>query len=132
MAGEQPQPQQPKIEVPPVPPIQVDGYGPGGGYKFDADQIDGVIKQWEDMLTDLQDDLGRAITIRDVKPPGDEIASHSFVKNGAYPSGASLVAQHKAMVDYTTNFITALRAAKNKITVAEQEAADSAKKSGDV
>ncbi|MBB4688624.1 hypothetical protein [Amycolatopsis jiangsuensis] len=134
MAGDRPQPEQPKIEVPPVPPIQVDGYGPGGGYKFDADQIDGVIKQWEDMLADVQEDLQHAVAIRDVKPPADEVASHTFVSNGAFPSGETLVAQHQAMVDYTKNFVTALRAAKNKITVEEQNAADAAnlKKSGDL
>ncbi|MBB4685620.1 hypothetical protein [Amycolatopsis jiangsuensis] len=127
--GEQ-QPEQPKIELPPVPPIQVDGYGPGGGYKFDADQIDGVIKQWEDMLVDLQNDRDHAHNIAYVKAPGDEVASHTFINNGAGPSGQSLLAQHQAMVDYTVNFIRALRAAKNKITVEEQKAADDANAAG--
>lgn len=112
----------------------VGSYGKGGGYEFSEDEVDGVIKQWEDLRADLQDDLQHAIAVRDVKPPADEVASHTFVSNGAYPSGVSLVAQHQAIVDYATNFITALRAAKNKITVEEQNAADAAKlkKSGDL
>ena len=115
-----------------LPPIQVGGYGPSGGYKFSADEVDAVIKQWEDLLTNVQDDLQHARTIADVKAPADEYASNDFISKGADPSGQSLLEQHQRMVDYTKNFITALKAAKNKITVAEQEAADAAKKSGDV
>lgn len=122
MAGEQPQ-----VPLPPVPPIQVDGYGKGGGYVFNTDEVDGVIKQWEDLLVGLQDDRDHAHTIAYVQPPGDEVASHTFVNNGSGPSGQSLLAQHQAMVDYTVNFITALRAAKNKITIEEQKAAEAAK-----
>ncbi|WP_233574050.1 hypothetical protein [Amycolatopsis panacis] len=52
-----------------MPPIQVGSYGQGGGHEFSEDEIDGVIKQWKDLLADLQDDLGHAIAVRDVKPP---------------------------------------------------------------
>jgi hypothetical protein len=117
-------------EVPSVPPIQVGGYGPAGGYKFSADEVDGVIKQWEDLLTDVRADLAQARIIANVKAPGDEPASNAFIENGANPSGQSLLDEHQQMVDYTSNFLTALRAAKNKISVAEQEAADAAKKTG--
>ncbi|SEP54146.1 hypothetical protein [Amycolatopsis saalfeldensis] len=117
-------------DIPPVPPIQVGSYGQGGGYKFSEGEVDGVIKQWEDMLHDCQDDLTKARLIANVTPPGDEPASHNFVETGANPSGQSLLDQNQAMVDYVNNFLTALRAAKNKITVAEQEAADAAGKSG--
>ncbi|RJQ78390.1 hypothetical protein D5S19_27720 [Amycolatopsis panacis] len=112
--------------------MQVDGYGPGGGYVFNAEEAGGVIKQWEDLLVGLREDLENARAVAYVTAPADEVASHVFIDNGARPSGQSLLAEHQAMVDYTTNFITALKAAKNKITVAEQEAADSVKKSGDV
>lgn len=130
MAGEQPKPEQSKIPLPPMPPIQVDGYGPGGGYVFNADEVDGVIKQWEDLLVDLQNDRDIAHKIAYVKAPGDEVASHTFINNGAGPSGQSLLAEHQAMVDYSVNFIRALRAAKNKISVEEQKAADDAKAAG--
>ncbi|MFF0145456.1 hypothetical protein ATK36_1636 [Amycolatopsis sulphurea] len=131
MTGEQPQPEQPKAALPPVPPIQVDGYGPGGGYVFNAEEAGGVIKQWEDLLVGLRDDLGQARAVANVTAPADEVASHVFINNGAEPSGQSLLAEHQAMVDYSMKFITALKAAKNKITVAEQEAADSVKEKGE-
>jgi hypothetical protein len=118
-------------EVPPVPPVQVGGYGPAGGYKFSADEVDAVIKQWEGVLADARTDLAQARIIANVKAPADEFASNDYINKGANPSGQSLLEQHQRMVDYTTNFITALKAAKNKITVAEQEAADAAKKTGD-
>lgn len=132
MAGEQPaQSEPPKIPLPPVPPIQVDGYGPGGGYVFNAEEAGGVIKQWEDLLVGLREDLEDAKAVAYVTAPADEPASRLFIDNGATPSGQSLLAQHHAMVEYSMKFITALKAAKNKITVAEQEAADSVKKKGE-
>jgi hypothetical protein len=117
-------------EVPPVPPIQVGGYGQAGGYKFSDGEVDAVIKQWEDLLANTRTDLAQARIIANVKAPADEYASNDFVDKGSNPSGQTLLDQHQRMVDYTNNFITALRAAKNKITVAEQEAADAAKKTG--
>ncbi|MDT8915490.1 hypothetical protein [Amycolatopsis sp. PS_44_ISF1] len=53
-----------------------------------------------------------------------------FIDQGANPPGQTLLDQHQRMVDYIGNFITALNAAKNKITVAEQEARDTAAESG--
>ena len=117
-------------EVPAPAPIQVDGYGPAGGYKFSADEVDSVITKWEDLLTNLKDDLLNARTIAGVKRPADEPASNDFIDKGANPSGQTLLEQHQRMSDYVANYITALKAAKNKITVAEQEARDSAGKSG--
>ena len=117
-------------EVPPVPPVQVGGYGPAGGYKFSDEGVDAVIKQWEELLNNVQKDLAHARIIANVKPPAQEFASNDFIDKGANPSGQTLLDQHQRMVDYISNFITALQAAKNKITVAEQEARDAAAKSG--
>lgn len=111
-------------DVPPPPPIMVGGYGTAGGYKFSEDEIDSVIKQWEDLHAHLNDDLTDAHKIKEVKPPADEFASHDFVDQGANPSGATLLEQHQRMYDYVGNFITALRAAKNKINIAEQKHRD--------
>ncbi|MDT8910491.1 hypothetical protein [Amycolatopsis sp. PS_44_ISF1] len=117
-------------EVPPPAPIQVGGYGPAGGYKFEANEVDSVIKQWQDLLDDLNTDLKQARTIAEVRRPADEPASNDFIDKGANPSGTTLLEQHQRMVQYVNNFITALKAAKNKITVAEQEARDSASQAG--
>ncbi|WP_326567320.1 hypothetical protein VSH64_36610 [Amycolatopsis rhabdoformis] len=114
-------------DVPPTPPIKVGSYGTGGGYQFNDDEVDGVINQWQALADNLKTDLGRATTIAQVKAPADEFASGDFVKGGANPSGQTLLDQHQRMVDYVNNFITALKAAKNKITVAEQHARDNIK-----
>ncbi|WP_233573738.1 hypothetical protein [Amycolatopsis panacis] len=107
--------------VPDIPPIMVGGYGKAGGYEFSAEEVDGVIKQWQDLLADLAADRQHAEAVANVQAPADEVASHTFINNGANPSGQSLLDEHNKMVKYTRNFITALTAAKNKITVAEQE-----------
>ncbi|GAA3534390.1 hypothetical protein GCM10022222_17410 [Amycolatopsis ultiminotia] len=108
-------------DIPPVAPIMVGGYGKAGGYQFSEDEVDGVIKQWEDLRDELIKDKADADIIAGVLPPADEVASHTFVEQGANPSGKSLQDEHQNMVDYATNYITALRAAKNKISVNEQE-----------
>jgi hypothetical protein len=117
-------------EVPPPAPIQVGGYGPAGGYKFNADEVDSVITKWQALSDDLSKDLAHARTIAGVKRPADEPASNDFIDKGANPSGQTLLDQHQRMSEYVNNFITALKAAKNKITVAEQDARDSASKTG--
>ena len=117
-------------EVPPPAPIQVGGYGPAGGYKFSSDEVDSVITKWQDLLDNLNTDLKHARTIAGVRRPADEPASNDFIDKGANPSGTTLLDQHDRMVQYVNNFITALKAAKNKITVAEQEARDSVPKAG--
>ncbi len=117
-------------DIPPVAPIMVDGYGKAGGYKFDADQVDSVIKQWEDLVTDLLADKQMAEQVANVRPPSDEVASNRFVHDGAGPSGRSLLEENKKMVDYATNYLTALRAAKNKISVEEQKHQQTLKQTG--
>ncbi|MEV6895762.1 hypothetical protein [Amycolatopsis sp. NPDC051372] len=117
-------------EIPPTPPIKVGSYGTAGGYQFEDDEIDSVIKQWQDLHDHLGDDLVEAQKIAYVKPPADEFASHDFVDKGANPSGYTLLDQHQRMVDYVAAFITALTAAKNKITVHEQQQRDNLNKTG--
>ncbi|WP_432849000.1 hypothetical protein ACQPXB_49390 [Amycolatopsis sp. CA-161197] len=117
-------------DVPPPAPIKVGNYGAAGGYQFDEDEVDSVIKQWNDLLTNVDEDLRHAQAIADVTRPADEFASNDFVDKGANPSGQTLVTQHQRMHDYVVNFITALNAAKNKITFHEQQQRDALKKTG--
>jgi hypothetical protein len=37
-------------------PATGSGKTSGGGFEFDPDKIDGVIKQWRDLYTDLRND----------------------------------------------------------------------------
>ncbi|MET7990448.1 hypothetical protein ABZU76_06015 [Amycolatopsis sp. NPDC005232] len=117
-------------DVPPPAPIKVGSYGTAGGYQFSEEEVDSVITQWEDLLAHLSDDLGKAQAISDVKAPADEFASHDFINKGSNPSGQTLLLQHQRMHDYVSNFITALKAAKNKITYHEQEQRDALNKTG--
>jgi hypothetical protein len=90
----------------------------GGGFTFDADKIDGVIKKWQDLQTDLQNDAADANLMADVKAPGKEFASSDWEKL-ANPSGKAFLEQNKKMQDYVKNYIQALLDAKKKITAAD-------------
>ncbi|MEU5258510.1 hypothetical protein [Amycolatopsis sp. NPDC021455] len=90
----------------------------GGGFTFDADKIDGVIKKWQDLQTDLQNDAADANLMADVKAPGKEFASGDWEKL-ANPSGKAFLEQNKKMQDYVKNYIQALLDAKKKITAAD-------------
>ncbi|PKV93042.1 hypothetical protein ATK30_3879 [Amycolatopsis echigonensis] len=120
----------PGVQVPPVPPIMVGSYGKAGGYKFTEDEVDSVIGQWKDLLTDLMKDERLAHSVATVQPPADEVASHTFVNQGANPSGQSLMDEHAKMVQYTKNFIDALTAAKQKISVDELHRTQELQKQG--
>lgn len=111
-------------EVPPAAPIQVGSGGSPGGYKFEPDQVDAVLKQWQDLQRDLLDDIKNAGKIAHVRAPGQEFASSDFVEIGAKRSGYSLLDQHQMMSDYVQNYIDALMNASGKIKQGEQQATD--------
>lgn len=84
----------------------------GGGFEFSPEELEGVIKEWEDLLEELQDDsqeLGR-IKIA-ATPPAEDVASVGFVNavvdglNEAHESNQSMVA-------YVEDYIAKLKAAK--------------------
>ena len=101
----------------------------GGGFTFDADKIDGVIKKWQDLQTDLQNDAADANLMADVKAPGKEFASSDWEKL-ANPSGKAFLEQNQKMQDYVKNYIEALTAAKQKITTKESDALTDISKTG--
>ena len=109
-------------EVPPAAPIQVGSSGTAGGYKFNHDEVKGVISQWKQLKVDLATDLRNAQQIANVQPPGKEFASGDFVSQGADPSGQTLLEQHQRMSDYVDNYIAALEKASGNITNAEDDA----------
>lgn len=105
--------------IPDVAPIQVGSKGSSGGYKFSADQVQGVINQWKDLLADLNTDLNNARLVAGVQPPGQEFASGRFIDDGAGsgagPSGQTLLDQHQRMIQHVENYIDALNKASGKI-----------------
>ncbi|MDT7804261.1 MAG: hypothetical protein QOI78_7694 [Actinomycetota bacterium] len=101
----------------------------GGGFTFDADKIDGIIKQWQDLQADLKRDYDDANLMANVKAPGKEFASSDWEKL-ANPSGKAFLEQNKKMQEYVKNYIEALTAAKQKITTNESETQAGLSKTG--
>ena len=101
----------------------------GGGFTFDADKIDGVIKKWQDLQTDLQNDAADANLMADVKAPGKEFASGDWEKL-ANPSGKAFLEQNQKMQEYVKNYIQALLDAKKKITAADADHSGGITKAG--
>ncbi|MBN6035657.1 hypothetical protein [Amycolatopsis sp. 195334CR] len=104
--------------------------GNGGGFTFQGDQIDAVIKKWKDLLDDLDNDYTDAELMAAVKAPGKEFASGDFAKL-AGPSVKAFMDQNQKMRDYVTNYIDALEAAKNSMTNKEADTEAALKKTGE-
>jgi hypothetical protein len=115
--------------VPPPPPIHVGSNGQGGGYKFSAEEVGGVITQWEDLLHELTGDLSLARRVAGVAAPGAEFASGKFI-SAAGPSGQTLLTQHLRMVTYVQNYIDALKKASGQTQEAEHDAQQAIAKQG--
>lgn len=130
----QPQPGNTPVDtltsVPPPAPIQVGNNGTPGGYKFDPDQVQDVINQWQKLLDGLEDDLNNARQIAEVQPPGKEFASSDFIQKGAGPSGDTLLQQHQRMKTYVQNYIDALQKASGKIAQSDDDARKAAAQQG--
>lgn len=94
--------------------------GDGGGFTFDADKIDGIIKKWTDLQIELKRDYNDANLMANVKAPGREFASGDWEKL-ANPSGKAFLEQNQKMQDYVKNYIDQLTAAKQKIATNEAE-----------
>ncbi|MGW5715792.1 hypothetical protein ACWEVP_06475 [Amycolatopsis sp. NPDC003865] len=101
----------------------------GGGFTFDADKIDGVIKKWQDLQADLKRDYDDANLMANVKAPGKEFASGDWEKL-ANPSGKAFLEQNSKMQEYVKNYIEALTAAKKKITTKESDTQADLSKTG--
>jgi hypothetical protein len=94
--------------------------GDGGGFTFDKDKIDAVIKKWTDLQVELKRDYNDANLMANVKAPGKEFASGDWEKL-ANPSGKAFLEQNQKMQDYVKNYIDQLTAAKQQIATNEAE-----------
>jgi hypothetical protein len=100
-----------------------------GGFEFDPDKIDDVIRQWQDLQTELQQDENDARAMASVKAPGKEFASADFEKS-ANPSGKAFLEQNGRMQDYVKKYLDALMAAKRKITTNDADVSADITKTG--
>ncbi len=100
-----------------------------GGYKFSREEIDDVIRQWEDLHTKLMDDYREAESMANVRPPGAEPASEDFTSS-ANPSGKAFAKATLKMADYVQKYIEALRNARDGITTRETESQEDISKVG--
>ncbi|MEY7972422.1 hypothetical protein AB8O38_10525 [Saccharomonospora xinjiangensis] len=91
-----------------------------GGYKFSREEIDDVIRQWEDLHGKLLEDRRTANYMIGVRPPGAEPASEDFTAS-ANPSGTAFAQALEKMIDYVQRYIQALRNARDGITTREDE-----------
>lgn len=101
-------------------PATASGGAAGGGFEFDPEKIDDVIRQWQDLQADLKHDENDATAMASVKAPGKEFASGDFEKS-ANPSGKAFLEQNARMQDYVKKYIDALQDAKKKITTKEAD-----------
>lgn len=92
----------------------------GSGFVFEADQLDDVIRRWQDLLDDLRSDQGDAERMAHVRPPGREFASGDFA-DAANPSGLAFLESNQRMQSYIEDYIRALERARQSITTREAE-----------
>lgn len=113
----------PRVAGAPAPPA-------GGGFKFKAQELDHVIKQWEDLRDALKDDEYDAEHLTSVDAPGREFASGDFTKQ-AGSSGKSFYEANQLMQKYVDAYVDALKAAKQKISTQEEQAQDDVARAGE-
>lgn len=103
--------------------------GGSGGYIFNPDEIDAVIKDWKDLYQGLEADEDEALNIANVEAPGLEFASGDF-KGAAGPSGDALLKQVREMRDYVQEYIAALTRARDGTIAQDEQNAEEANKAG--
>lgn len=93
----------------------------GGGFLFKVEELDQVIKDWEDLHLALTDDEIDARAMAQVQPPGNEFASADFAGR-ANPSGKAFLEANERMRDYVMQYIEALKKARKKISTQDEQA----------
>lgn len=102
------------------------GGGGGAGYTFSPEQLDDVIRDWEDLREDLLKDRREADKLANVRGPGSEFASGDF-EQAARPSGQKQLEQTERMIAYAEKYIEALKKAKGATVNQNEQAREDAK-----
>ncbi|MEC3980653.1 PE domain-containing protein [Amycolatopsis sp. H20-H5] len=101
-----------------------------GGWKFDPEAMDSVIKDLEDSI---KHDFSRATNevshLTGIDAMGDEVASHVYV-DAANRSGAQYQAFLTSAVDYTRAYVKTLRDIKTAYEQQDQAAIDALRDTG--
>lgn len=124
--------------IPPIPHLSVrNDISPGGGgadgsggYVFSPEEVDEVIKQWQELLDGLEVDRKEARVVASVRGPGAEFASSDF-EQAARPSGRMLYEQTQRMCEYVAKYIQALKDARDATVTRDQEAREHVGDTGD-
>jgi hypothetical protein len=103
--------------------------GASGGYTFSPEEIDGIIRKWEDLLEELRADEWNAQVLEQVQPPGEEFASGDFHRV-AKPSNQMAVEQYRRMQEYVKAYIEALRKAKEATQTTDENMQSDIAKAG--
>ncbi|QUQ72035.1 hypothetical protein [Kutzneria sp. CA-103260] len=101
----------------------------GGKFTMAPDQLNDTIKQWNDLLDQLQTDARRGqgmVGLSAAGSPLDQVGQ-AFV-NAANASGIAYLKANKAQQDFVTEYITKLTAVRDGHVQADQDGADHLKK----
>ncbi len=102
---------------------QAGGGGKGGQFMFaSVDELNGVIKQWETMRDDIQDDKDKiADAYFKIKAPAGDVMSQGQA-SASRDSLANLWQHSDAMLKYADNYITKLYESRDQMQVMEDGA----------
>jgi enoyl reductase-like protein len=95
-----------------------------GGWEFDPEAMDKVIKSLEDVLSrDFREAQTQAAWLNQIMPPGDEVGSQGYVA-AANNSGAAYQSFLKGALDYTSSYLDTLKKIRTAYLEQDQAAID--------
>ncbi|MFC9250570.1 hypothetical protein [Amycolatopsis thailandensis] len=101
-----------------------------GGWEFDPEAMDKVIKSLEDSLeNEFREAQTHASWLNQIKPPGDEVGSQGYVV-AANNSGASYQAFLDGAWKYTNAYLDTLKKIRTAYVEQDQAALDSLRQIG--
>lgn len=103
-----------------------------GGWEFDPEAMDAVIKSLEDCLeTNFSRAKAEAAWLTQIKPPGDEVGSQGYTA-AALTSGASYQTFLQGAYDYTLAYLETLRRVRTAYQEQDQAAIDALRQIGKI
>jgi hypothetical protein len=104
------------------PPEPTTGGGGGGGaYMFASlEELDGVIKQWEDLADELKADNDRVKRAIDqtATPAGDDVSGNNYSSSNKVLAG--MQKHNEELLKYTGHYIAKLKQCRTQMATTEQ------------